>query len=171
MAKLNTFRSLLGCLVILFLHSAYAIDTTDHINGWAKKIWGTPSPEPMLALGMWSYHLKHESEDMDNSRNNLIGFSYKGLFGATFVNSENRRSYAVGIQRYWVTEPLKADFTWQLGYRLGLVYGYDDKLGRIATITPVVPFPQVISDLTWKNFGWEVSYTWVVVSTGFYIRF
>ena len=140
-------------------------------NGGWQKIFGQIEPRPMLGLGMWSYHLKHESEDMDNSRNDLLGFSDKGYFIATLINSENRRSFAAGIQRYWLRKELAPDWTYQLGYRLGLVYGYDRKLGKYAAHIPVVPFPQFISDLTWKHFGWEISYTWVVVSTSFYYRF
>ena len=151
----------------MFFKTAHAIDTD---SVWSK-LWGKPEPRPILGLGMWSYHLKHESQDMDNSRNDLIGFSYRGLFAATFINSENRRSYAAGVQRYWLTDPLTPDLSWQLGYRLGLIYGYDEKLGHFASVSPVIPFPQLISDLTWKNVGWEISYTWVVLSTSFYVRF
>lgn len=167
MRQINKFRGLGSLFLFLYLNQAYAIDAN---SVWVK-LWGKPEPKPMLALGMWSYHLKHESQDMDNSRNDLIGFSYDGLFAATLINSENRRSYAVGVQRYWLAKPLKPDLTWQLGYRLGLIYGYDEKLGHIATISPIIPFPQLITDMTWKNVGLEISYTWVVVSTSFYIRF
>jgi hypothetical protein len=135
-------------------------------------LWGVSANDPTLALGMWSYHLKKEQDDMDNSRNDLVGFGYRGMFVGTLINSQRRRSYVVGLQRYWHTEKFQHDLTWQVGYRLGLIYGYDRRFGRIAEQIPVLPFPQVISDLTWKqHFGWEISYTWVVVSTSFYYRF
>src|SRR5690242_17772044 len=69
-------------LLFMFFNTAYALDAD---SVWAK-LWGTAEPEPMLGLGMWSYHLKHESQDMDNSQNDLLGFSYRGLFAATFIN-------------------------------------------------------------------------------------
>lgn len=151
-------------------HAAAGTSTPAPTQSW-EALLGKVEPRPMLGLGMWTYHLKRESEDFDNSRNDLIGLSYKGYFLATLVNSEDRRSYAAGIQRYWLTRNLRPDLTYQLGYRLGLIYGYDRKLGKYAAHIPVVPFPQFLFDLTWKHVGLELSYTWVVVSAGFYIRF
>ncbi|MDR3477547.1 MAG: hypothetical protein P4M14_05890 [Gammaproteobacteria bacterium] len=151
------------------LRTTHAVSTNS--SSMLHALWGVPANDPTLALGMWSYHLKKEQDDMDNSRNDLIGLAYRGVFVGTLVNSQRRRSYVIGLQRYWRTETIGQDLKWQLGYRLGLIYGYDRKFGRIAEQIPVLPFPQVISDLTWKHFGWELSYTWVVVSTSFYYRF
>ncbi len=137
-----------------------------------RTLWGEPALDPTLALGMWTYHLKNEPQNMNNGRNNLVGFLYRGFFAGTLTNSQYRRSYVIGFQRYWFTKPLAQDLTYQLGYRLGLIYGYDKRFGPLAERSPVLPFPQIIADFTWKkHLGWELSYTWVVVSTGFYIRF
>lgn len=166
------FAVIIGMLFLVVWASfnlCYA-GTEESTRSW-ETLFGKVEPRPMLGLGMWSYHLKHESQNFDNSRNDLVGLSYDGYFLATLVNSENRRSYAAGVQRYWLTKNLKPDLMYQLGYRLGLIYGYDRKLGKYAAHVPVVPFPQFLFDLTWKHFGWEISYTWVVVSTSFYIRF
>jgi hypothetical protein len=53
-----------------------------------------------------------------------------------------------------------------------LVYGYGDKIINLGNLTPpVLPFAQLITSVTWKNVGWEVSYTGIVISTEFYIKF
>ncbi|HLD17303.1 MAG TPA: hypothetical protein VJB02_06310 [Coxiellaceae bacterium] len=57
--------------------------------------------------------------------NYLIGFIEKGVFAGTFTNSYKHRSVVAGISRYWLEKPLSTHSTLQLGYRLGLIYGYE----------------------------------------------
>lgn len=121
---------------------------------------------------MWSYHLIPQSEKSDNETNNLLLGVYRGFFLGTYSDSFGHRNYGAGVQRYWLQTPLKHDFEYYLGYRLGLVYGYGRNIIDMGDLTPpVFPFAQVITSITWKHFGWEVSYTGIVISTDFYIKF
>jgi hypothetical protein len=138
---------------------------------WTK-LWGVPAPEPRLALGLWSLH--SSSKDR-NGKNDLFGFSYKSYFAGTLVNSFYERAYTVGIQRYWVMQPLTQSINYEVGYRLGLVTGYKGHniVGlKSLKYSPVVPFGQLLFALNWKFIGWEISTPDpYVISTGFYIRF
>lgn len=129
--------------------------------------WNEPPP-PVLYLGMWTLHLIKKGDS--NATNDLLGFSYKNFFAGTFRNSFGDRSYAAGIGGYWINSEISDELTYHLGYRLGLIYGYDERFMPIAGKLPILPFPQVISSFTWKKIGWEVSWVGVILTTEFYIR-
>lgn len=93
-------------------------------------------------------------------------------FVGTLINSYGERMYAAGIQRYWLQKPLGSHFNYDVRYRLGLVYGYGNILINLGDLTPpVLPFAQLIAGIAWKDVGWKVSYTGIVISTEFYIKF
>lgn len=114
-----------------------------------------------LYVGMWTTHLKNDAIVLDN--NWVVGMSGRGLFGATFLNSFGRRAFAGGFQRTIVASdprPVGASF----GLRLGFITGYDGRLMRIARKTPVMPLIQPFATIDVHRIGFEVSYTFVVVS-------
>lgn len=143
------------------------------VNESVQALWGAPAPDFRLALGLWSLHTT--DNDQRNNQNDGLGFSYKGYVVGTFVNSYYKRSYIIGIQRYWLMQPLNDNINYELGYRLGLVSGYaghsvtgfkDLKNAR------VIPFVQFIFGLNYKHVGLEISApNHSVISAGFYIRF
>ncbi len=117
---------------------------------------------------MWTTHLKHEVITLDN--NWVIGLTYRGFFGATFLNSFGRRAYTGGIQRTLLAtrpRPIRASF----GYRLGFVTGYDGRFMRLARNTPVLPLVQPFASIDVTRVGFEVQYTFVVVSVAMSYRF
>jgi hypothetical protein len=120
---------------------------------------------------MFTLHLRPEALG-DRWINNLVGLQYHSLCVGTFTNSFNDQTYVVGIERdpYTHKSVSHPSLTYAFGYRLGLVYGYDGRLMKLAAKTPILPFPQLFSALSYKHFGWEVTYTGVIVSTGFFIR-
>jgi hypothetical protein len=136
-------------------------------KGFWSKLWGTPAPTALYP-GMVTFHLEPGSRD-DNWNNQLIAGTYKGYFAGTFINSFYDRGYAAGIQRMWDTKQLSDNVKNSVGYRLGLVSGYDERLAPIANKTPVLPFPQIIDDITWKHVGIELSWCVDTVSAGFVV--
>lgn len=171
MGPLSTpcFKKFIFILLFIFnVGAAYAVNAESML----KTIWGTPIKEPRLTLGMWSLHA---SEAKRNGRNNMLGITYKSYFLGTFVNSFYLRAYAAGIQRNWVDLPLTHDIHYQLGYRLGLVTGYQGhNLIGIESLknSPAIPFAQLVFSLHWKHLGWELSAPNThVISTSFFIRF
>jgi hypothetical protein len=121
-----------------------------------------------LYFAMWTTHLKHDVVSLHN--NWAIGISYRGFFGGTFLNSFGRRAFTGGIQRTIVSaepRPIGAS----IGYRVGFVTGYDHRLMRIAGKTPVLPMAQPFASIDVQRVGFEVSYTFVVVSVAASYRF
>jgi hypothetical protein len=153
------------CLTVSCDASASSLDEI------ANSLWGTAPPNKAY-LGMFTMHLRPEAIG-DRWVNNLVGFQYHSLFVGTFTNSFNDQTYVAGIERdlhthQFVSHP---NVTYVVGYRLGLVYGYDGRLMKLAAKTPILPFPQLVSAISYKHFGWEITYTVAVVSTGFFIPF
>jgi hypothetical protein len=127
-----------------------------------------PREPTRLYFGMWTTHLKHDVVALDN--NWALGVSYRGVFAATFLNSFGRRAFAAGIQRTIAAmdaRPLGVS----LGYRVGLVSGYDGRFMRVARDMPVLPFVQPLVTVDVQRLGFEVSYTFVIVSVAMSYRF
>lgn len=146
----------------------------DEKTTW-QKIKGVPTPNRLI-LGMFSLHLmpyfKHSHHSShDNWNNQLIAISYHGYFVGTFINSLYKRAYAAAIERYWFTTKVNESFDYSLGYRLGLVTGYTQKTYPLAKYSPVLPFPQVIFDMSIYHVQVELMWCFQVVSIGFAYRF
>lgn len=121
-----------------------------------------------LYVGMWTVHFRDPGRGVEN--NWLLGLSWRGLFGATFVNTFGNRAYSAGYQGMLVSWKAGAG-SLGLGYRVGLVTGYDERFMPLAAKTPVVPLVQPRLTLDGKRLGAEVSYSGVVASAGFNVRF
>ena len=157
-------RTFVAALVLTVLfHAARATAQTE-----------TASQEPArreptrLYFGMWTTHVKRDVVALDN--NWVVGLTYRGFFGATFLNSFGRRAYTAGIQKTLIgREP--RPFGASLGYRVGLVSGYDGRFMALARDTPVLPFVQPFVTVDAGHVGVEISYTFVVASVAASYRF
>jgi hypothetical protein len=136
-------------------------------NAFAFNIFGH-APDNEILLGMWTAHISGGTNH-DRAANNTVGLVYKSFFAATFTNTYSRQSVAAGLERMWVTQQINTHTTLSLGYRLGLMYGYDKRLMRLAGQTPILPFAQLLADFSYRRVGLEISYTGIVISAGFYI--
>jgi hypothetical protein len=114
-----------------------------------------------IYLGMWSTHIRDIAEGM--SPNSLIGLAWRGYFGATFINSFGDRSVAVGLQRNFSPSGQSA-VTTALGYRFGLVTGYDDRFFGIGHMVPALPFAQLVGTIDFRSLGLELNYSGIVAS-------
>jgi hypothetical protein len=123
---------------------------------------------PHLYVGMWTSHLKHDVFRLQN--NWVAGFSDRGFFGATFINSFGKRAFTGGLQRS-LAGTQRPSVNVMVGYRLGFVTGYDGRLMRLARDTPVLPLLQPFVALDVKHVGIEVQYTFVIASAALSYRF
>ena len=127
-----------------------------------------PSHPTRLYFGMWTMHLRRDVWALDN--NWAIGLAWHGFFGATFMNSFGRRAFTGGLQRTIVsTRP--APIGASIGYRLGVVTGYDGRFMPLARKTPVLPLVQPFVSIDVTHVSVEVSYTFVVVSVAASYKF
>jgi hypothetical protein len=123
--------------------------------------------ERRLYVGMWTLHFRDMERGLDN--NWMLGMSWGRLYGATFVNSFGRRAYSVGLQETiarWRAGMVPVS----LGYRAGLVTGYNERLFHLAGETPVLPFVQPLINLDADRLGLELSYLGVIASVGLNVR-
>ncbi|MEM1244385.1 MAG: hypothetical protein AAGG80_06160 [Pseudomonadota bacterium] len=133
-------------------------------------IWGVAPPNSFY-LGMWSVHFSKRGERRDNNTNDLIGIVYHSLFFGTLRNSWSTRMWAGGIQRNFFAIPFGNGFVYTLGYRAGLVSGYDGRMMKLADKTPVLPFAQLLTAIRYKHFAAEISYTGIVISGELFFAF
>lgn len=138
------------------------VSTSDMEKKVVTHLWGYPAPNA-LYLGMVTYHLQHSDHD-ERWNNNLMAMNYHGYFLGTLKNSFDDRAYAFGIERLWGKQPLPCNFSNEVGYRIGVISGYDERMMRIAKYTPLLPFPQVIDTIMWKNVGLQMGWSVVTVS-------
>ena len=95
--------------------------------------------------------------------NEGLGLQYRGIFGFTCVNSFERRTYAVGVERVW-WEAQRGRLGVMLGFRAGLIHGFETDLFRIAGETPLLPFAGSVALLRLGPIGGEVSWVYRAVS-------
>ncbi len=126
---------------------------------------GQPAQDSIY-LGMWSYHFIDDDDDYTNTHN-LLGLVYEGIFLGTFLNSHEDRAWALGIQRNVYSTKINL-LDMDIGYRLGLMHGYDNLQLFDSEIFPLL---QVYSDFSYEKLGVQFSWAGSVVTAGFFIRF
>lgn len=114
-----------------------------------------------LYLGMWTSHFRHLREGLAN--NWLVGFGWKGYYAGTFINSYGHRAFTAGIERI-VTRAPGGSVVPMLGYRLGLISGYDSRFLAIAGKTPVLPMLQLTGALELGPTGVGLAWSGLVAS-------
>jgi hypothetical protein len=114
-----------------------------------------------IYLGMWTSHFRHLREGLAN--NWLVGFGWKGYYAGTFINSYGKRAFTAGVERI-VTRGSGGSVIPMLGYRLGLISGYDSRFLAIAGKTPVLPMAQITGALEMGPTGIGLDWSGLVAS-------
>lgn len=128
----------------------------------------TPSPHGIrLHVGMWTTHLNRPRRGLD--ANWLVALGWRGMYGGTFINSFGDRAFAAGIERPVVRRD-EGSLARGLGYRLGVVTGYDERLISLAGKTPLLPAFQVIGDLGVGRTGVEFAWAGKVATMSPFMR-
>jgi hypothetical protein len=179
------FKKIILFILVLLSYCAPTLaesvaNNTEEKSIWTK-VWGATPESPQVYIGMWSYHLTdintisvpdYRTQPIKN--NELIGLQYKGLVLGTLLNSYDQRTYLIAIQRTLFETSLNHNASHlNIGYRLGILYGYGENSKDIVKIkSPIIPFPELFIDLDWNHLGIEVvSTAAVLISVRGYIRF
>lgn len=128
----------------------------------------TKTADRRIYLGMWTVHFRDLGRGIEN--NWLVGVSWRGIYAATFINTFGDRAYSAGYQGIlarWSPGVIALG----LGYRVGFITGYDERLTPIAGKVPVLPLVQPRLAVDVKRVGLELSHSAVVTSAGFNVRF
>ncbi len=90
-----------------------------------------------LIGGIWAVHpLARSFPRIDATYG--YGFNWNGFYGARLRNSYNRTTFTFGVERWWL-RPRWWILEWGLGYRAGIITGYDERIFELAAHTPVLP--------------------------------
>ena len=89
-------------------------------------LWSRTSRENRVLWAMWTLHIHHVDDGISND--NLVGVMYRGGYAATFITTHGPRGYTLGLERNWVSGE-RGPLAGMLGFRAGLLYGYDERLG------------------------------------------
>ncbi len=130
--------------------------------------WTTASQEDRLIWSMWTIHVYRVGDGWQNDR--TVALIYDGFYGATFRTTHGPRAYSLGVERSW-TSGSAGPFSGMVGYRAGLVYGYDHRLGWLAEKYPILPFVQPVVYGRLGPLTVDFTYTWVVMSLTAGLRF
>lgn len=131
-------------------------------------MWSEASTEDRLLWGMWTVHLHHLDEGWSNDRAGAV--IYRGFYAVTFRTTHGPRAYSVGLERSWLSAS-RGPIGGMIGYRTGLVYGYDGRLGWMAEKYPILPVIQPVLYTRVGPLAADLTYTWVVVSLAAGLRF
>lgn len=138
-----------------------SLQTTDRERGPWWTLWSRESPHERLIVGMTTYHINYRSIGWAN--NWAFGAMAGGYFGATFITTYGDRGWSAGFERAWL-EGSAGPVTGMIGFRTGLMYGYDEELGWLAGETPILPFGQPVLMARAGPVTVDFTYTWVVFS-------
>lgn len=105
--------------------------------GVSRVLIGQRPPHSHFMVGMWGLH-PFEPDFPHADPTGGIGGQWRGWFGATFVNSYGDRAFSAGVERLWLRVGHRS-LGGGLGYRLGLVTGYDERLLPLARRVPALP--------------------------------
>ena len=125
-------------------------------------LWSVTSTYDRVFLGMWTFH-PFGDDPFRSETNNGLGLQYRSLFAFTCVNTFDRRTYVAGAERVWF-EARRGSLAVMLGFRVGLIRGYDTELLQIAGETPVLPFAGTVALFRLGPVGGEVSWVYRAVS-------
>jgi hypothetical protein len=130
---------------------------------------GSPADRRRAIFGLWSMH-PYEPQFPEVEWTRGFGFAFAQWFGATFVNSYDERSFIVGLERYWARG--RHGFVgFGLGYRAGLVTGYDERLVSWAEDLPVLPFAGIVGWVDVGPAGVDVYYVYRAITLETSVRF
>ena len=135
--------------------SVEVIEETPSSNVW-QKIWGVKARDAVL-LGMWSIHIEGTGEFFGDGRHNgshqLIGLQYYGLTAGTFINSNDDRAWFFGSAREVFSHNFSDDTRFDIGYKVGLLYGYEDDVPNVGGVSL---FATGTFGFSWKRLGFDI---------------
>ena len=98
------------------------------------------------------------TDDMDG-----VYVRYGQLFAARFINSYGDTSWVVAIERHWGSRSLWVmDFA--VGYRAGIITGYDERLVWLGRYTPVLPLGGIVGSVHVGPVGGNVFWAYRAIS-------
>jgi hypothetical protein len=130
---------------------------------------GSRSERRRLVPGLWVLH-PYDPKFPEIEWTQGFALQVDQWFAATFINSYGDRSFMAGVERNWASAQTPVA-RFGIGYRVGLLTGYDQRLMPIAEHTPVLPFVGVLLWTDVGPFGLDAYYVYEAISLEIAIRF
>jgi hypothetical protein len=128
---------------------------------------GDGSRAVRLHVGMWTTHLLRPTKGLD--ANWLVAVAWNGMYGGSFINSFGDRTFAAGLERSLARSD-GGRLARGVGYRIGVVTGYDERLTGIAGTIPILPAFQMTSDVAIGGTGLELAWAGKVATMSPFVR-
>ena len=160
---------LLGALALpAYAQPAPEGEPTPAESGGRGYLWSRASRQDRVVWSQWTRHLSDTRTHISNDK--IIAVVYRGYFAGTFRTTHDGRAYSLGVEREWLSSD-RGIFGVGLGFRAGLVYGYDEQLGWLAAAVPILPFVSPMVQGRMGPITAELTHTWVVLSLTAGFRF
>lgn len=138
----------------------------DDDAGWWRGPWGMAEPTRMYT-GLWALHFTRLHDGF--SFHQGVGVNYRGITANTFVNTEGDRTWTLGLARS-VVKVEGSDAAVSLGYRAGIVRGYDERLHELAGRWPAIPGAEVTVTFRVWRVGAQITWAGLVASLGGFVQ-
>ena len=146
-----------------------AAEVPDPGRGFWATLAGMRADRRRLVVGMWALH-PFEPQFPEGEWTRGVGFAFGQFFGAAFENSYEEPSFIAGIERYWARGAWSAT-SFGVGYRVGLVTGYDERLISWAENLPVLPFGGIVGWFDVGPLAVDLYYVYRAISLETSVRF
>lgn len=152
MAPLGTASSQSG--------DAAATEDSAGSAGWWRGWGGVAEPDRLFG-GLWVVHLGRDDKSV--GQHHGAGIAWRGWYATTFTSSQGGRIWGLALSRVPVLARADAlEFT--LGYRVGVVRGYDGRFIALADRWPVLPAGEIVAALRYWRVGVALSFAGIVAS-------
>lgn len=134
-------------------------------RGWTA-LFGREHSRTHVIVGLWALHpFEPQFPEFDWAQG--FGVRSQQWLAAAFVNSYDQVAFMAALERYWWVGDYDA-IDMGIGYRVGLLSGYDERLFALAGSVPALPFTGL---LVWTDvgpFSLDVFYAYrgITVETG-----
>jgi hypothetical protein len=134
------------------------------LSGEGGGIWGRESTRRRLIPGLWGVHFFNRSP-LRPFWTRGAGIQASGWFGGAFMNSYDELSLIGGLEREWLARRWSSlGVGVGVGYRVGVITGYDRQLFALADKTPILPFVGLDMFLQAGPVGVDVFYVYRALS-------
>ena len=122
-----------------------------------------------LIPGFWRTH-PFDQKFPELAWTNGLGVQASMWFGGAFINSYDDLSLIAGVERAWLRRQGKR-VGYGIGYRAGVITGYDEQLIAWADDVPALPFAGVLLWMQVGQVGIEAFYVYRAITLGSTIAF
>lgn len=138
---------------------ASTADSAGYVRWWHG--WGGAAEPARLFGGLWVVHVGRQ--DKSAGQHYGAGIAWRGWYATTFMSSQGRRVWGLAISRVPILARAGvAEFS--LGYRVGVVRGYDGRFVALADRWPVLPAGEIVTALRYRRIGVALSFAGIVAS-------